>query len=143
MPQLHHRDPAIIGLLGASPHISSPNPISAHLPCNLADPPAFDISAAGSGTHTPDHPNPLNPQEGSEALEHSPKRKGGFGALPVSGGHSLKTKVSRPALHLDKGQIADMPFERPFYGLIVDGIHCHPNSVRVCFMNTERNCLRD
>lgn len=40
-------------------------------------------------------------------------------------------KESRSELHLDKGQVADMAFERPFYELIVDGIHSHPNSVRV------------
>lgn len=40
-------------------------------------------------------------------------------------------KGSRSELHLDKGQVADMAFERPFYELIVDGIHSHPNSVRV------------
>ena len=41
-------------------------------------------------------------------------------------------KVPRLGLHLEKGQVADLEFERPFYGLIVDGIHSHPNSVRVC-----------
>jgi N-acetylglucosamine-6-phosphate deacetylase len=32
-----------------------------------------------------------------------------------------------------------MEFERPFYGIIVDGIHCHPNSVRVCTFRQVRN----
>ena len=41
-------------------------------------------------------------------------------------------KVPRLGLHLEKGQVADLEFERPFYDLIVDGIHSHPNSVRVC-----------
>ena len=40
-------------------------------------------------------------------------------------------KVPRLGLHLDKGEVADLEFERPFYELIVDGIHSHPNSVRV------------
>ena len=34
-------------------------------------------------------------------------------------------------LHLKKGQVTELSFERPFYELIVDGIHSHPNSVRV------------
>jgi hypothetical protein len=28
--------------------------------------------------------------------------------------------------------VVDLEFERPFYELIIDGIHSHPNSVRVC-----------
>ena len=34
-------------------------------------------------------------------------------------------------LHLKKGETTRLSFERPFYELIVDGIHSHPNSVRV------------
>jgi N-acetylglucosamine-6-phosphate deacetylase len=45
-------------------------------------------------------------------------------------------RVPRLGLHLEKGQVADMEFERPFYELIVDGIHSHPNSVRVRLMYT-------
>ncbi len=52
----------------------------------------------------------------------------GSGASTPSSAGSRK---SRKTLHLDKGEVADMEFARPFYGIIVDGIHCHPNSVRV------------
>ena len=119
MPQLLHRDPSIIGLLGASPHSSSSNPISVHLPCNLGQP-------LSPGTLTPSEGlqelRPVLP--GSEVFNQN--------RTPPDPTSISALKEKRPALHLEKGQIADMPFERPFYGIIVDGIHCHPNSVRVC-----------
>lgn len=57
----------------------------------------------------------------------------GTGTLPLGGSPSSNPtrKSSRSELHLEKGQVADMDFERPFYEIIVDGIHSHPNSVRV------------
>lgn len=51
---------------------------------------------------------------------------------PMLAATRVAGKVPRLGLHLEKGQVADLEFERPFYGLIVDGIHSHPNSVRVC-----------
>ncbi|KAF4620825.1 hypothetical protein D9613_000871 [Agrocybe pediades] len=129
MPQLHHRDPSIIGLLGASPHLASPTDISVHLPCNLSEPlTALELPPSHSSDDT-DSKDAI-PQAASEAFEtSSPPSKG-----PIK-------KKSRRTLHLEKGQIADMTFERPYYGIIVDGVHCHPNSVRLAYSSHPDGCI--
>jgi len=117
MPQLHHRDPSIIGLLGASPHLSSP-----FSPTAIVSRPFTPISARIK-------PNLPKTPAGSEAFEwyENPPQ------TPIS-------KV-RPELHLDRGYIADMSFERPFYEMIVDGIHSHPNSVRLAYSAYPEGCI--
>lgn len=115
MPQLHHRDPSIIGLLGASPHLSIPSSPSKTSFTSLSRSPSTSsssrrlIASNGGG-----------PKATSEAFD------------------DLLTPPQTPILaavdselKLKKGSIVDMAFERPFYELIVDGIHSHPNSVRV------------
>lgn len=118
MPQLHHRDPSIIGLLGASPHIS-PLPESTNQ--TRASSPTFDPTSGISEGPVSVLGNVSPPQSPISAKSRS-------GASTPT---STASRKSRKSLHLEKGQIADMEFERPFYGIIVDGIHCHPNSVRV------------
>ena len=124
MPQLHHRDPSIIGLLGASPHINGPSSPIASSPTT---PPSPASPASAAGTTSSQVSLRTTTKAQSEAFDdhETPPQTPPFAATRVQG------KVPRLGLHLEKGQVADLEFERPFYGLIVDGIHSHPNSVRV------------
>ena len=118
MPQLHHRDPSIIGLLGASPHLSSPSnptsPVSATFSKIHRVPSTVRRAAAAQG-----------PQATSEAFDDVQTPPQTPVLRPQDG------EVDAAELGLQKGKVADLSFERPFYELIVDGIHSHPNSVRV------------
>ena len=138
MPQLHHRDPTIIGLLGASPHFSPVSPVPPVPPV-----PPYPITPLASGLP----PNTSNPNAGvtipanqaghAEAIDttdtDTPPQTPFY---PSSSGVGMPLllptrKGSKTELHLEKGEVADMAFVRPFYGMIVDGIHSHPNSVLV------------
>ncbi|KAA1472185.1 hypothetical protein DENSPDRAFT_881059 [Dentipellis sp. KUC8613] len=134
MPQLHRRDPSIIGLLSASPHLSpsfSP-PAAAALvsqvptPCELGEP------DHGAGT--------LEALDDIVTPPMSPVVRATCLASRVpSLQHSRQN--SRPELHLEKGQVADMDFERLFYELIVDGVHSHPNSVGLAYNVYPDGCI--
>lgn len=109
MPQFHHRDPSIIGLLGASPHMDATSTALAYVLCDpahtiqmrdgVASPMEanFDLTGNGSGLQTP--------------------------ATPSEYSSDSSSSLRGPKERID--------FKRPWYGIIVDGIHCHPNSVRV------------
>jgi len=124
MPQLHHRDPSIIGLLGASPHINGPFSPIASFPTSPASP-ASPVSPTGSISSQVSLRMTTKAQ--SEAFDDHPTPP----QTPMLASTRGVGKIPRLGLHLEKGQVADLEFERPFYGLIVDGIHSHPNSVRV------------
>ncbi|KAF8504721.1 Metallo-dependent hydrolase [Russula emetica] len=134
MPQLHHRDPSIIGLLGASPHISplsSPTPsppTSPAEPASPASPARISSSQVSLRTTT---------KAQSEAFDdhETPPQTPMLAASRVAG------RIPRLGLHLEKGQVADLGFERPFYELIVDGIHSHPNSVRLAYNAYPEGCI--
>ncbi|KAF8911498.1 hypothetical protein CPB84DRAFT_1761978 [Gymnopilus junonius] len=140
MPQLHHRDPSIIGLIGASPHLASPAAITAQLPCTFTPEPVplLELPQAEVNNSTSKR---TSLEVVSEAFEHStvPPRKATQGVSTPT--RSPTKPQARPTLHLDKGYIADMTFERPYYGLIVDGIHCHPNSVRLAYSCHPDGCI--
>jgi N-acetylglucosamine-6-phosphate deacetylase len=123
MPQLHHRDPSIIGLLGASPHLASPfSPITAH-PAQAIDAHASMYTGAPSSVLASGAQSPI-PAKGSEALHEAdtPPQTPVFKAEHKAKAGMSELKLSAPA---------PANFERPFYEMIVDGVHSHPNSVRV------------
>jgi N-acetylglucosamine-6-phosphate deacetylase len=129
MPQLHHRNPSIIGLLGASPHINAPlSPTSTPTASTTPTSPASPASPARTTSSSVSLRTTTKPQ--SEAFDdhETPPQ------TPVLAATRAAGKMPRLGLHLEKGQVADLEFERPFYELIVDGIHSHPNSIRVSLL---------
>ncbi|KAG6841420.1 hypothetical protein C0991_011314 [Blastosporella zonata] len=141
MPQLHHRDPSIIGLLGASPHLSSPlTPLPPYPP--RKSPTGTPVKAVPAAIYT----DILHSSEAFDSTITPPLSPFNF-ASPTTSTQSLSGPMtplktnSRSELHLDKGKIADMAFVRPFYGLIVDGIHSHPNSVRLAYSAHPDGCV--
>ncbi|KAG6920202.1 hypothetical protein DXG01_004971 [Tephrocybe rancida] len=141
MPQLHHRDPSIIGLLGASPHLSSPlSPLPPYPP--RKSPTSTPNGSVPAAIYT----DILHSSEAFDSTITPPLSPFNY-ASPTSTTRSLSSgvvtplKMSRSELHLEKGQVTDMAFVRPFYGLIVDGIHSHPNSVRLAYSAHPDGCV--
>jgi N-acetylglucosamine-6-phosphate deacetylase len=125
MPQLHHRDPSIIGLLGSSPHLASPfAPVTAS---SSASKPTGSVTASAEASP------PKTPPPRSEALveQLTPPQTPLFKRAKEAHAAHASVKAPRNVEVLD----------RPFYELIVDGVHSHPNSVRLAYGAFPEGCI--
>ncbi|KAG6335488.1 hypothetical protein ID866_3595 [Astraeus odoratus] len=152
MPQLHHRDPSIIGLLGSSPYVASG---PSDLPF-VIEPVGKGKSPTGSVSTTPKKSSSPGPYA-SEAFDdsitppspRSPVLASTPSETPKSHSHTPSTAATTPLSTSPHGEgqsrrgqrMPRTPFERPFYELIVDGIHSHPNSVRLAYSAHPEGCI--
>ncbi|KIK94768.1 carbohydrate esterase family 9 protein [Paxillus rubicundulus Ve08.2h10] len=155
MPQLHHRDPSIIGLLGSSPYTPSvPASDFAPLPPSAVNTPK-QLTPSVSGTPKKATPPPPYASEAFDEIQTPPQTPAIPAAPFQSKGHkrpqskSLTSTAaitptplgSRQSSQSAKTHLAPSPFERPFYEIIVDGIHSHPNSVRLAYSAHPDGCI--
>lgn len=154
MPQLHHRDPSIIGLLGASPYLS-PSTSSNFLPFPSAiisalnaSIPSLPITKEASIDHIseafdeiktpPQTPMLLAEQAHKKARLPTGKSIASPGSAAITAIPLGSRQLSESELNKDASTI---PFDRPFYEIIVDGIHSHPNSVRLAYSAHPEGCI--
>lgn len=133
MPQLHHRDPSIIGLLGASPYLSStfaPSPAPARISNGLR---SIGSEAIDENNTPPQSPAHLLQQRFSAM---APALSGTVTPLHVN-----ESKTQKTVSDAQEYKAQTLDFERPFYDLIVDGVHCHPNSIRLAYASYPERCI--
>ncbi|KZS86806.1 Metallo-dependent hydrolase [Sistotremastrum niveocremeum HHB9708] len=140
MPQLHHRDPSIIGLLGVSPAFNSSPSSPAKVQTKTSGSMTPRVAGVKEGKKTGIEvvKKKLNlasstPGVVSEAISELPTPPGSPLLNPHTTAPSRAASISNLDL-LEEGW-------RPYYGLIVDGIHSHPNSVRLAYMAHKDGCV--
>ncbi|KAG9023346.1 hypothetical protein FRB95_013210 [Tulasnella sp. JGI-2019a] len=116
MPQLHHRDPAIIGLLGAGGSYASQTVLK----------PLANEPIKFNGTHARKVLRQMD-----EAVSEMPTPPD----TPIEPSPAYVDAASVVAPSIAEG------FQRPYYGLIVDGIHSHPHSVRLAYTAHPDGCI--
>lgn len=169
MPQLHHRDPAIIGLLGAGGQYSTveigqvPSLVSTSSSSSPTSPTKGNESAfaplrkkvselilGGPSVNIPGSSSAVDLGDARKSRDHvigmaealddflTPPQTPHLRATPSTIGGPWASSATSDNEEWSARQQKGMPglaegdiYARPYYGLIVDGIHSHPNSVRV------------
>lgn len=145
MPQLHHRDPSIIGLLGSSPFVAAIPPT---LPPVLTSANVKSTTVPSPSTHQKQTSPGPHASEAFDNIRTPPETPLVSDYYHSHGRHNfphLDSSFSTPMPESKRSRQSQRmpvtPFERPFYELIVDGIHSHPNSVRLAYSAHPEGCI--
>ena len=139
MPQLHHRDPGIIGLLGASP--AAVSPFSGLSPKSSPIDKVKRVTAFQGANDALPSPTSASRSRKSEALdEHATPPDTPIFRAATSHGRT-PSKFSLDSNDGNDEKIVKKESTRPYYGLIVDGVHSHPNSVRLAYTAHKEGCI--
>lgn len=144
MPQLHHRDPSIIGLLGSS-KAGKGDLIGVPKPSHAAYAPGKSPTESGSNLGGKSLLKQISVVNLSSATKIEP-RPDGAEALqelltPPQTPLGRSPMVAPSPSAVEGASYGVEPLERPFYGIIVDGIHSHPNSVKLAYTSHPEGCV--
>ncbi|KAF8756718.1 Amidohydrolase family [Rhizoctonia solani] len=144
MPQLHHRDPSIIGLLGSSQAgkgdaVGVPRPSHAAYAPGKAPPESVSTLGGKSLLKKISTVNLTSPTKSEQKHEVSEALQELITPPQTPLGRSPAVGPTPSILMAIPHSIE--PLERPFYGMIVDGIHSHPNSVKLAYTAYPEGCV--